>query len=70
MAIQVRLDLTPSEFDLLRRALDAHIAEQSALANTEAPVGVGEEYAEWSKNRNRVLAEASLARLLREKLNV
>lgn len=33
MAIQVRLDLTPAEFDLTRRALDSYAQERKSFAD-------------------------------------
>jgi hypothetical protein len=68
MAIQVRLDLTPAEFDLARRALDAYhtakIAESEETTRLDATDAIGR-----SEARRKARAEALLTKDLIGKLN-
>lgn len=56
MAIQVRLDLTPAEFDLTRRALDTHIAERLAFADDRSASAAG-----TPDDRRKARADALMA---------
>lgn len=58
MAIQVRLDLAPQEFDLMRRALDTHRSAQLKLvADVNIPVGARSDAREEASRTAALIAK-------------
>lgn len=60
MAIQVRLDLSPQEFDLLRAALDTHKEHYLAIGNDQ-----GQLPGARTEARKQVASAADLLRKVR-----